>query len=110
MQGGLIRIVEGTGPDLRCELGLAAAPRGVEDEGGLPLVQQHPAAGRFSGASRDRGRRPDDLAMRRVAEIEAFAAMTIAIGQREGSSGDRERLLRRIAGRGCPSPASTCAM
>jgi hypothetical protein len=36
--------------------------------------------------------------MRGVAEIEALAAMPIAIGQRERARGDRKRLLRRIAG------------
>ena len=47
---------------------------------------------------RGRRRRPHDLAVRGVAEIEAFAAMAIAIRQRERSRGDRERLLRGIAG------------
>ena len=52
-----------------------------------------------------RRRSAHDLAVRGVAQVEAFAAMAIAIRERERSRGNRERLLRRIAG---PRLSFTC--
>ena len=103
------RVVDGAGPDLRRQLGVAAARGGIEHAS--PAARDASARVRRWPAPRDASlrRRAQDLAMGRVAQVVALATMTLQIGQGKRTSRDRQRLLRGIAAPGCPSPATTRA-
>src|SRR5262245_47874622 len=60
-------------------------------------MQEHLPCRRFRGAPGDVRRRAKDLAVRRVAEVESFAAMAPAIGDGERADRDGECLLRSSA-------------
>jgi hypothetical protein len=84
-----------TGPDLRRDLAPAAARRCVVHGRDRTAVPQHLTGCRLCGALRRRRRRPYDLTVCLVAEIESVGAMTAAVGRGKGTRRDGERLERR---------------
>jgi hypothetical protein len=83
---------------------MPAAPGGVENKCRLALVQQHLPGRGVRRLTRDRRRRPHDLAVGGVAQVKAFAAMPIPVGDRKRPCRNRESFLRRITSSGLPLP------
>ena len=87
--------VPGAGPDFRRPLGAAAARRAVEHRRRRALIQEHLAGRRRCRPLGCQRRRPQHLAVRLVAQVEAVGAVTAEIGHGVGPHRDGERLERR---------------